>query len=186
MIDIKAIRELCEKATPGPWEVKLHNEDYGQGYGETTFFVDMYSELLKLGIADYAEKWEKYSTLAAFISRSRTLIPALCDALEESESERLNLANEVARLARESIEREKMLARLEAEVAAAIEAQNAQRWIPVTERLPEKNQPILAFTPAKGNTVYTIEACEGLMCHAGKFTEITHWMPLPEPPKGDK
>lgn len=83
---IAEARELCEKATPGPWEVKLHNEDYGQGYGETTFFVGMYSELLKIGIADSAEKWEKYSTLAAFISRSRTLIPALCDALEQAQS----------------------------------------------------------------------------------------------------
>jgi hypothetical protein len=84
---ITGARELCERAMPGPWEVKLHNEDYGQGYGETTFFVDTDGTLLKIGIADAAEKYAKYNALSAFIARSRSLIPELCDALEKLEKE---------------------------------------------------------------------------------------------------
>ena len=81
---IREARELCDKATPGPWEVKFHNEDFGQGYGETTFFVDMGGTLLKIGIADSAETYAKHNALNAFIARSRTLIPELCDALEKA------------------------------------------------------------------------------------------------------
>lgn len=56
-----------------------------------------------------------------------------------------------------------------------------QRWIPVSERLPEC-----------GNLVLAID-CDGLMSTAyyvgrwhGMLDEdaITHWMPLPQPPKG--
>jgi len=107
---IKEARELCEKATPGPWKVKLHNEDYGQGYGETTFFVDIDGTLLKIDIADTAEKYAKYSALSTFIARSRSLIPELCDALEKS------------------------------------------RWIPVSERLPEREGEYLVF--CEGEDMY--------------------------------
>lgn len=80
--------------------------------------------------------------------------------------------------------------------------QAASRWIPVTERLPEndygkhwkeRNRYLVRFEPS------------GLMCvaHYGykeydwwidghdcvlsatNFKEVTHWMPLPEPPKED-
>jgi hypothetical protein len=83
---ITEARELCERATPGLWQVKLHNEDYGQGYGEITNFVDMGGTLLKIGIADTAEKYTEYSTFSTFIARSRTLISELCDALEKANS----------------------------------------------------------------------------------------------------
>lgn len=82
---ITEARELCERATPGLWQVKLHNEDYGQGYGEITNFVDMGGTLLKIGIADTAEKYTEYSTFSTFIARSRALISELCDALEKAE-----------------------------------------------------------------------------------------------------
>ena len=57
----------------------------------------------------------------------------LCDALEKAEEQNKQLTREVCKLACESVEREKNLARLEAEVMAACDS---ARWIPVTERLP--------------------------------------------------
>lgn len=48
-------------------------------------------------------------------------IPPLCDALEKSEEQNKQLMHEVCKLACESVEREKTLARLEAEVAARLE-----------------------------------------------------------------
>jgi hypothetical protein len=118
---ITEARELCERATPGLWQVKLHNEDYGQGYGEITNFVDMGGTLLKIGVADTAEKYTEYSTLSTFIARSRALISELCDALEKAEEQNKQLMHELCKLACESIEREKNLARLEAEVMARLE-----------------------------------------------------------------
>lgn len=62
-----------------------------------------------------------------------------------------------------------------------------QKWIPVTERLPEEDKPVLAWTNC------------GSFCESAKWTgyrwevtwdyeelfEVTHWMPLPDPPKGE-
>lgn len=65
-----------------------------------------------------------------------------------------------------------------------------QRWIPVTERLPLYGQDVLAV-----RTYGDGEKCqEVLMAHIAVWNEntgekwwnatnITHWMPLPKPPK---
>jgi len=65
------------------------------------------------------------------------------------------------------------------------------RWIPVTERLPEARDFYLATT---GNAVYYCDYLAGanqwwaiVDCVDDELlTEnVTHWMPLPEPPKGE-
>ncbi len=56
-------------------------------------------------------------------------------------------------------------------------------WIPVGERLPENNDNVLAYTPPVDNTAGSLEATRGFMVRLGKRTGITHWMPMPEPPK---
>lgn len=53
-----------------------------------------------------------------------------------------------------------------------------QEWIPVTERLPEENEIILAWVSACRD----LHFCFG--CEVAGL-EVTHWMPLPEPPKGE-
>lgn len=60
-----------------------------------------------------------------------------------------------------------------------------QRWIPVTERLPENGEMVLC------NTSYFVEVLQwderaGVWCgiHRGyPKSYVTHWMPLPEMPK---
>lgn len=63
-------------------------------------------------------------------------------------------------------------------------------WIPVTERLPEKNVEVLVY-----NGKY-FEVAEYYTHHIGSISFDkwsvpqywgipTHWMPLPEPPKGE-
>ena len=59
-----------------------------------------------------------------------------------------------------------------------------QKWIPVTERLPEEHRRVLCCQVYGGNLLLTIQDNEWL----GEEWEIdsgrvTHWMPLPEPPK---
>ena len=65
--------------------------------------------------------------------------------------------------------------------------ENRQRWIPVTERLPENGANILAYMsdefeshiiPAKVFGVTGFYDCLNV-----NHSRITHWMPLPEPPE---
>ena len=61
-----------------------------------------------------------------------------------------------------------------------------QKWIPVTERLPDDEGSYLVYS-RKSKTVFTAHYRPNISKWAnranGQF--ITHWMPLPEPPKGE-
>lgn len=73
-----------------------------------------------------------------------------------------------------------------------MEALKRQRWIPVNERLPKNFMNVLIWDKIDGDTFtghyskydgWTIDGWED----ADEPFEITHWMPLPEPPeKGGK
>ena len=66
-----------------------------------------------------------------------------------------------------------------------------QRWIPVTERLPEKGGKYLCIVKSclfRGATYQTILGYDKGGFHDGCICmeDVTHWMPLPEEPKGDE
>ena len=61
---------------------------------------------------------------------------------------------------------------------------NVPSWIPVTERLPEKNTAVIVATD-RGDTFQCLYAYDGWDLWEGYIINITHWMPLPEPPKED-
>ena len=70
-----------------------------------------------------------------------------------------------------------------------------QEWIPVTERLPEEGDYVLCVL--KGfNYGGKIQVCKFVPADKFKdkpyfehfrngFPHVTHWMPLPQPPKGE-
>ena len=71
-----------------------------------------------------------------------------------------------------------------------------QKWIPVTERLPEKNGEYLCRWINKSVSDAEYESTYGSFGYwfdflGDEYKEwisyegITHWMPLPEPPKGE-
>ena len=70
-----------------------------------------------------------------------------------------------------------------------LEAQ-VPRWIPVEERLPEENAEVLCCCKMqKGDVYYTlgVNYRNGWSFDNDPYAEhdqtVTHWMPLPEPPK---
>jgi hypothetical protein len=62
-----------------------------------------------------------------------------------------------------------------------------QEWIPVTERLPENDTYILATTDGVVVSAYWHNDRFYAFTANGVATVgcVTHWMPLPQPPKGE-
>ena len=66
-----------------------------------------------------------------------------------------------------------------------------QEWIPVTERLPEKNDQWVLCLCVSGAievlkfdyTMWNWDAQYPGRCYMENY--VTHWMPLPQPPKGE-
>lgn len=64
----------------------------------------------------------------------------------------------------------------------------ASRWIPVEERLPGEGDCVLVYNGSDVELgLYEPDTC---FCHFWDGTKdmiygVTHWMPLPKPPKGD-
>lgn len=67
--------------------------------------------------------------------------------------------------------------------AHAMPSVNVGEWISVDERLPERNGRYMTHCKIEGKSL----VCILYYCNVGGFNEgtVTHWMPLPEPPKGD-
>ena len=75
-------------------------------------------------------------------------------------------------------------------------AQERTRWIPVPERLPElqswgASTVVLGLIKSENapslNKLHDLTLCvycdNGIWSMPGRYAAITHWMPLPEPPK---
>ena len=64
------------------------------------------------------------------------------------------------------------------------------KWIPVTERLPDKGKVVLALGKrhATSGMFQGTSKYDPKLWHwrGGMLKEVTHWMPLPEPPKGEQ
>jgi hypothetical protein len=69
-------------------------------------------------------------------------------------------------------------------------------WIPVSERLPDRNVNVLVCIPAADEKIYIASLDEGGMWFSsdpaadayslGEHGAPSHWMPLPAPPREDK
>ena len=74
---------------------------------------------------------------------------------------------------------------------AALREQEERRWIPVTERLPEYEGAYLVYTERGSiyaSHFYTEKRFASGYVREAQWSQrgtvkVTHWMPLPEPPK---
>ena len=65
-----------------------------------------------------------------------------------------------------------------------------QEWIPVTERLPEKGEEVLVFDTRENWTGFAWLRPDETWTALGfdfplDLGEVTHWMPMTPPPKGE-
>ena len=66
---------------------------------------------------------------------------------------------------------------------AALREQEDRKWISVEERLPEEDTEALAYR--SGNIAVEFRWAKCWENDALSNCTVTHWMPLPEPPKGE-
>ena len=73
------------------------------------------------------------------------------------------------------------------EAKNTIDSAPEPEWIPVTERLPEYGENVLAYLENKTTVLRRYNGFfeKTLGVRHGKLVslDVTHWMPLPEPPK---
>ena len=89
--------------------------------------------------------------------------------------------------------RQEIIDRLAAyeDTGLAPEEVQQMRWIPVEERLPEKENAQVLMTDGEGwyissrNNMVRFLDCEGIFIpgKTGAGVKVTHWMHLPQPPK---
>ena len=115
MIDFEAIRKRADAATPGPWEANWLDD---------CFIEPRICVIPANGCYDY----DKFEANSEFIAHAREDIPYLLSQLAERDKELKRLQKEVASLAIESVKRDIGLAKLEAEVMAAMAAKQGE-WI---------------------------------------------------------
>ena len=70
--------------------------------------------------------------------------------------------------------------------ADAIEKLSKPRWIPVTERLPEIRQVVLITDGIDVGTGWMNQGWWNTSFADIRPGEVTHWMPLPQPPKAEE
>lgn len=87
---------------------------------------------------------------------------------------------------------EKLTARCARYAEEIAVAQERQRWIPVTERLPEDPvQKVLIFVPHPHGNIVDVGrylGADGWVLEGWYLTQssVTHWMPLPEGPEEER
>ena len=74
-----------------------------------------------------------------------------------------------------------MVDRLIANGVTISNLETVKEWIPVTERLPDRNDIVIAFYPTMRGTSGEMQIHKAW----AMSDTCTHWMPLPEAPKGE-
>ena len=131
----------------------------------------MYEELIAK-LRDHAE-WYNEEIWAMPITIIADLSQA-ADAIEELSKGQKHLAEQVAKWQAEAVK---------GDCEAWLSEQDKPRWIPVTERLPEKEDEAVIVWEKQGCALIDWRHDNKWAVLDNNFGIATHWMPLPEPPK---
>ena len=127
---IAEARELAERATRGPWTSPFNEARMADPNDHCNSINRKDADEEIIGVFQYDEGYLAINEQnAAFIARSRTLVPELCDALEKAcaEAERLKDTNK-------ALESDNYNAEMNLSHMAEVERlKAAQRWMPVKE-----------------------------------------------------
>ncbi len=125
-LDLKKLKELCEKATPGPWEIRYRDID--DNHEQAKVWAENFGWLITRG--DLPRSYHDPSM--EFIAAARTALPQLIERVEELEAE-VKIARE--RLGPAGWKMLQRIPELESQLATAIEAlEKIEDLLPLQER----------------------------------------------------
>lgn len=106
--------------------------------------------------------------------------PDFADAVEEMKNTLMAFGANAYRYASIALEHEIEITKLKSELE-----DGKPKWISVTERLPEKGKVVLCHCRASIIETLCLEDDGHWLGYSGIYMKsfVTHWMPLPEPPK---
>ena len=114
-----------------------------------------------------------YISREAFLAYKKWLYCTDCERRKGKKRGKMVTLYEIGEAPCKSCGIHDMLEEVEAYPAADVRP----RWIPVTERLPKEDEAVLTWGKHKTHLLDWLH--DGRWCC---FGEVTHWMPLPEPP----
>ena len=116
----------------------------------------MYDDLVKR-LNVFRLKEDEYQIIPVYVSE---IIGEAADVIEELSRENESLGKDLT------------------SAVEMLKKKRKPKWIPVTERLPERNTWVLAYCKYKDHVVDYVDI-NGLW----SYGNVTHWMPLPQPPE---
>ena len=73
-----------------------------------------------------------------------------------------------------------------ADISETLECESENGWIPCSERLPEENEPVLCYLRTGDFLIMELDGAWFDGIHRYSLHSVTHWMPLPEPPREER
>ena len=107
--------------------------------------------------------------------------PDFADAVEEMKNTLMAFGANAYRYASIALEHEIEIGKLKSELE-----DGKPKWIPVTDKLPQKCQFYLVTDFGVVEEAYYNSDGVWFSPHGDKLKAVSHWMPLPEPPKEEK
>jgi hypothetical protein len=75
---------------------------------------------------------------------------------------------------------------MEKGVSVATDNNVGSKWIPVSEQLPEQYESVIVWTSDREIGEAEYDGKQFYWTSDENYTNATHWMPLPEPPKEER
>lgn len=147
----------------------------------------MYDELVK----DLRENHDKY------FARDMQAADAIEELQKQLREEKVDNVNLTGWLAEEHAKVEELQGELQAlkddtDMAIVEDGKTTRlcfvkKWIPVTERLPRKDDDVLLWSEWTGvsGTIYKDISLSSFSEITNMGYKVTHWMPLPQPPESE-
>ncbi|HFI6398856.1 TPA: ead/Ea22-like family protein [Escherichia coli] len=181
-IDYQALREVAEKATPGNWWIDSHGQamvSFIDNEVLEIFATDNKRDAVRHEDTGNLSRWRNDNDATFIATANPATVLALLGELEAAEKR-------IAELEAEPVSQTYKLNELSGNSPVTPDG-----WISCSDRMPEDTKMLLAFSQCEIVAAYwnwVVNPIDYKKYRAFTYLsgnildDVTHWMPLPEPP----